>query len=102
MVVQEALHIIPPEANGLYRLKVPGQAELLYIVQGLVRARLLAHLLKGGQPTHRQSTLFAGPLEYSWVLGSSWFPHQRLELENDVIAASILSTGTIPQAQFLG
>ena len=102
IAVQEAFRIIPPDANGLYRLRVPGQAEWLSIGQGLVRDRLLAHLLKGGQPTHRQSALFTGPLECSWVLDSSWFPHQRLELENDVIAASVLSTGTIPQAQFIG
>lgn len=57
---------------------------------------------KGGQPAHRQSTFFAGPLECSWVVASSWLPHHRLELENDVIAAPVLSTGTIPQAQFLG
>jgi hypothetical protein len=28
--------------------------------------------------------------------------HQRLELENDLIAAYVLETGTIPAAQFLG
>lgn len=96
MAVQEALRIIPPEANGLYRLRVPGQAELLYLGHGLVRARLLAHLLKGVQPTHRQCVLIAGALECSWVISSSLFPHQWLE------AAYVLSTRAISQAQFLG
>lgn len=102
MAVPEALHMIPPEANGLYRLRVSGQAELIYIGQGLVRARLLAHLLKGKQPTHRQSALFTRALECSWVIGSAWLPHQRLELENDLIAAHVLAAGTIPRAQFFG
>jgi hypothetical protein len=56
MAVGEALSILPPEAIGLYRLRVSGQAELLYIGQGLVRARLLAHLLErraaGAPPKH--------------------------------------------------
>ena len=102
MAIGEAIRIIPPAATGLYRLRIPDQAELLYIGQGLVRARLLAHLLKRGQPTHRQSALFTGSLVCSWVIVSSWLPHQRLELENDLIAAYVLSTGTIPQAQFIG
>jgi hypothetical protein len=41
-------------------------------------------------------------MECSWVGAASWWPHQRLELENDLIASYILSTGTIPQAQFIG
>jgi len=102
MAIREALRIIPPEATGLYRLRVPGQAEMIYIGQGLVRARLSAPLGKVGQPEHRQGSIFAGAMECSWVVGSSWLPHHRLELENDLIAAYVLSTGTIPQAQCIG
>ena len=37
----------------------------------------------------------------SW-LDTAWHPHQRLELENDLIAAYLLTTGDVPPAQFLG
>ena len=39
-------------------------------------------------------------LECSWTINNDWFAHQRLE--NDLIAAYVLETGTIPAAQFLG
>ena len=102
MAIRDALRIIPAEATGLYRLRVPEQAELLSIGQGNVQARLSAHLGKVGQPSLRQGSVFAEAMECSWVVGSSWWPHQRLELENDLIAAYVLSTGTIPHAQFIG
>jgi len=41
-------------------------------------------------------------IEASWVLNESWLDHQRLELENDLIAAHILEHGTVPPAQFIG
>jgi hypothetical protein len=44
----------------------------------------------------------AQSLEYSWVANSDWLPHQRLELENDLIAAYLLERGQVPKAQFLG
>jgi hypothetical protein len=59
---------------------------------------------KCGRPGHCQGAIFGTPdgVECSWVLGASWLPHQRLELENDLIAAHLLTTGTAPAAQFLG
>jgi hypothetical protein len=36
------------------------------------------------------------------VLNDDWLDHQRLELENDLIAAHLLTTGQVPAAQFLG
>ncbi|MDQ3222839.1 MAG: hypothetical protein M3Q75_05090 [Gemmatimonadota bacterium] len=51
----------------------------------------------------RQGHVFAAAptLEASWV-GGEWLPHQRLELEVDLIAAHMLVTGRLPLAQFLG
>jgi hypothetical protein len=81
-----------------------GLAGLLYVGQGKVGGRLAAHLRKCLRPGHRQGGLFgkAGGLESSWILNPSWFPHQRLELENDLIAAHFLVRGEAPPAQFLG
>jgi hypothetical protein len=36
------------------------------------------------------------------VLNAAWYRHQRLELENDLIAAYLLATGEVPPAQFRG
>jgi hypothetical protein len=102
VAIKEALRIIPPEATGLYRIRKPDQAGLLYIGQGKVRKRLSDHRNKVDQPAHPQSTIFTKSMECSWVLDASWLSHQLLELENDLIAAYILHTGTIPPAQFIG
>jgi hypothetical protein len=90
--------------EGLYRLRSPDQSGLLYVGQGKVAARLAAHLKKTLRPGHRQGGIFGTGegLECSWVLGDRWMPHQRLELENDLIAAHLLVTGKVPPAQFLG
>jgi hypothetical protein len=60
------------------------------------------HAAKAALDT-RQGQTFAGaaPLECSWVLGD-WLDHQRLELENDLIAAHVITTELVPSAQFLG
>jgi hypothetical protein len=39
-------------------------------------------------------------MEASWTLNDAWAEYQRLELENDLIAAYILETGVLPPAQF--
>ncbi len=49
-----------------------------------------------------QAAVCAGPLACSYVLDGAWHTHQRLELENDLIAAYVLSTGTVPPGQFIG
>lgn len=89
-------------ANGLYHIRRPGGPKLLYIGQGRVSTRLNDHQRKASQPASRQADLFAGPLECSVTLNETWYAHQRLELENDLIAAYILHTGEVPPAQFLG
>lgn len=89
--------------NGLYRIRRSGdKPALLYIGQGRVVMRLGAHQRKADRPELRQASIFTGRLDYSAVLNETWLPHQRLELENDLIAAYILHTGAIPAAQFLG
>ena len=97
-----ARHEIPPNTNGLYRIRRTDMLGLIYIGQGVVSARLSTHVRKVGRPMERQADLFSGPLECSWVLNEAWLPHHRLELENDLIAAYLLETGEIPTAQFLG
>jgi hypothetical protein len=98
-------HGLPSLAGeGLYRLRSPGQACLLYIGQGKVADRLAAHVRKCQRAGHRQGDIFRAVerVECSWVLGPTWLTHQRLELENDLIAAHSLATGMVPLAQFLG
>jgi hypothetical protein len=61
-------------------------------------------LRKGRQGGHSQEAHFSSPetLEVSWTLCEAWLDHQRLELENDLIAAHALALGVSPAAQFLG
>ncbi|MBD2341452.1 GIY-YIG nuclease family protein [Calothrix sp. FACHB-156] len=89
---------------GLYRIRSSNQLELLYIGQGIIKARLANHLGKAQNPKTEQEQVFANArvLECSWVINNSWVPHQRLELENDLIAAHLLFMETVPNAQFLG
>ena len=90
-------------AEGLYRLRVEDQGGLVYVGQGSVKSRLHAHVAKAGQAELRQASFFACPgLECSVVLSSIWLASQRLELENDLIAAHVLEAGEAPRAQFLG
>lgn len=93
-----------PTERGLYRIRGDEQSSLLYIGQGAIPTRPLAHLAKIGTPWRSQGVIFgsASRLEFSWVLNAEWLPHHRLELENDLIAAHMVVTGEIPRAQFLG
>jgi hypothetical protein len=103
MPIQDGLAGIPPSgANGLYRLRRVQDEALLYIGQGHVSARLAAHVRRVVRPSERQADLLAGDIECSWVLDAAWHMTQRLELENDLIAAYVLETATVPPAQFLG
>lgn len=71
--------------------------------QALVPDFPLAHFEKTRRADHRQGPTFSAPsrLEWSAVVNESWLPHQRLELENDLIATHILTTGEELAAQFL-
>lgn len=93
-----------PAGNGLYRLRGDDDRTLLYIGQGRVPDRPLAHLAKLRIAEHPQAAIFGSHqrFECSWVLNGEWLSHQRLELENDLIAAHLLQLGDVPVAQFLG
>ena len=90
--------------SGLYRIRGGEMDSLLYVGQGRIPNRLLAHLAKTRDADNEQGRIFASHerLECSWTINDAWLPHQRLELENDLIAAYVLETGSIPAAQFLG
>lgn len=100
---KEALSSLGEQA-GLYRLKRATSDELIYLGQGVVKRRLEAHLAKGITPKHSQSLMFRNPesIQVSWALNAGWMDHHRLELENDLIAAHVISIGCPPTAQFLG
>jgi len=92
------------EGTGLYRVRSVGSPLLLYVGEGRIRARLLAHRHKVSNVGHAQGTIFreAGSLEASWIENDVWHGHQRLELETDLIAAHLLAIAWLPTAQFLG
>jgi hypothetical protein len=94
----------PATATGLYRLRNAATPGLLYVGEGLVAARLLAHLQKTRWADAPQGVVFASAtrLECSWVLNDGWLPHQRLEVECDLIGAHVLIAGAVPSAQFIG
>jgi hypothetical protein len=96
--------VLPTRGSGLYRIRGADPSTLLYVGQGVIPDRPLAHLAKTRLPDHPQGGIFAKEpsLECSWVVNDEWLAHQRLELENDLIAAHLLVTGEIPAAQFLG
>jgi hypothetical protein len=73
--------------------------------EGAIGARLATHFRKtlGPESAKPQDLVLREqrPLYYSSVTGP-WERHQRQELETDLIAAHILSTGHVPPAQFIG
>jgi hypothetical protein len=93
----------PPTATGLYRIRDAAGEGLPYVGEGLVAARLIAHWRKTLRPGDPQGAVFgsAGRLECTWVLNQGWLPHQRLELECDLIGAHLMSTAVVPPAQFI-
>ncbi|SMF70765.1 hypothetical protein SAMN02982917_3932 [Azospirillum oryzae] len=90
--------------TGVYRIRRRGEAILTYIGQGIIAKRICAHLAKAKATEHRQAALFSDPaaLEVSFATDLQWLPHQRLEIENDLIASHLLVTGKVPYAQFIG
>ena len=89
--------------SGLYRIRGTEYRWLLYVGEGRIRPRLTHHRQSARNLGNRQAAILAAQdrLECSWVVGG-WLDHQRLELENDLIAAHVLETGSVPSAQFLG
>ena len=100
----EAAEKLPSSlGSGLYRLWGGGQPGLAYVGEGGISSRVRAHLAKVRSPGHEQGQVLASlvPLQVSWVEGG-WVSHQRLELENDLIASHVLVEGRAPAAQFIG
>lgn len=95
---------VPRTAKGLYLLRGQQSGELLYVGQGLLLNRLMAHARKRQQAGHPQGEVFnrEGGLTFSWVSLPGSHDHQLLELENDLIAAFVLGSQAAPRAQFLG
>jgi hypothetical protein len=89
---------------GVYRVRGDDDDCLLYVGQGVIGARVTAHLRKCSDTRNVQGGIFgcARRLECSYVVNSAWADHQRLEVENDLIAAHVLTLGSIPAAQFIG
>jgi hypothetical protein len=88
---------------GLYRIRGAQGAELLYVGQGAISARLARHARISDRPDLSQGAIFSSSqkLQVSWTAGD-WLTHQRLELETDLIAAHMIATCRVPEAQFRG
>lgn len=88
---------------GVCRIRRPSETgRLLYIGQGKLTNRLMAHRAKATRPGHRQADHFAGPVEVSVAALPVESGRALLEIENDLLASHLLVTGTVPDAQFLG
>ena len=94
----------PPHgiSTGVYRARIPGQAGLVYLGQGLVAQRIADHTAKSKNELHRQQTHFSADLIWEWVDLNGTHRTQLLEIENDLIASHIITQGAAPSAQFLG
>jgi hypothetical protein len=92
------------QSLGLYRLRDRAEPGLLYIGEGAIFNRFRSHGRKARNPQDEPGRIFAQAksLECSWVVNNAWLAHQRLELETDLIAAHVLTTQSVPRAQFLG
>jgi hypothetical protein len=90
-----------PGATGVYRIR-GGNDQIVYIGEGMIAARLAAHRTSARAATSPQGRALAAaqPLSCSWVANAEWADHQRLELENDLLAATVLANGSPPLAQF--
>lgn len=104
LALSAAFQHLDHAVTGLYRIRRRGETGLRYIGEGRIAPRLEAHRRKGLGGTGAQALLFRDPetLACSWISNPLWVTHQRLELENDLIAAHLLETGSVPPAQFLG
>jgi hypothetical protein len=90
-----------PTRPGLYRIK-GYQDSIVYVGEGDFRARLTRHAAKlTADSSQGHAFTQAAPLWFSTVTGA-WYRHQRLELETDLIAASVLAALQPPPAQFIG
>lgn len=84
---------------GVYR--AVAEEDVIYIGQGLIKARVLAHARKVSTPS-RQADLFSRVTRWEFVALPGRAPQQLLEIENDLIAHHVIQLGRPPAAQFLG
>jgi hypothetical protein len=91
-----------PPPNGLYRARRIDAPDLLYIGQGRIRDRIRSHLAKASQVGHPQQKHFGDEPLWSCTAVEHGHPTQLLELENDLIASHVCTTGHPPRAQFFG
>jgi hypothetical protein len=91
----------PSRAAGVYRI-CGVDSRIVYIGEGMIMSRLAQHRRSASTGNSPQGRALAAeePLSCSWVVNEAWEHHHRLELENDLIAASVLATGSPPSAQF--
>ena len=89
---------------GVYILKNINQTNFLYVGEGKIRDRIVSHLNKGKAKGHAQQYYFKDQkcIELTYVIDNKLEKHQRLEIENDLIALHIKSYNQIPSAQFIG
>jgi len=104
VALSNARYAIPASTVGLYRIRGDRDDILLYIGQGVLPNRPLAHLAKIAAVGHAQGAIFAAQhrLEVSWVAKPQPPANQLLKLENDLIAAHMLHVNSAPAAQFKG
>ena len=104
VALSNARYAIPSNTVGLYRIRGDRDDVLLYIGQGVLPNRPLAHLAKIAAVGHAQGAIFASQhrLEVSWVATPQRPANQLLELENDLISAHVLHLSSAPAAQFKG
>jgi hypothetical protein len=89
------------DSVGVYGIR-GADTQIVYIGEGYIGSRLVAHHRSAGKATTPQGRALAAaqPLTCSWAIDANWQQHQRLELENDLIAACVLAKGSPPAAQF--
>jgi hypothetical protein len=79
---------VPATVAGVYRIR-GSDRRIVYIGEGTIAARLAQHRRSAAHRQSPQGQVLAAaqPLTCSWVVSAAWEHHQRLELENDLIAA---------------
>lgn len=104
MPVDAVREALDRDAVGFYRLAGPKAERLAYVGEGKIVQRIANHVAKTRQQGHKQGQVLAdfSPIRASFCTTSDWQASERLEIENDLIAAHVMRVGYAPNAQFLG
>ena len=102
MPVTTALSDCKPTEEGIYRIRFEDEDThpFLFIGQGKIKQRLASYCISQETIKQRLAGGEKRKVACSWVTGT-WYPHQRLALVTDLIAAYLLTVGELPQEQFL-